>query len=425
MTPTAERTSSLADGRILGLIAFLALPVALFAPKGMAPLFGVAGLSCLIANLAHKRGWPVMAGWSMALAAGFAMLSAASAIWSMTPGVSLKGALVLGLVLILGLLLASTARRLQGASKHAFETGLIAGGVLGLAIIGIEVSFGDPLYSAALRLIGRPPETAAVLLRSINQGAAVTAIFLLPWAVVVRRRFGSAWAGVGLAVGVGVLAACEADSQKVALVVGLAAALITLLGGKSALRGFSVLFVVGVLSAPWVVTMLPDPLQPNNSAAVLPGSSQHRLVIWQTTAGLIFKRPLLGSGFDTARAFYGADKKVEYHFGGEGANTKWANLFEPIPLHPHNGVLQVWLELGLVGALLFAGSLFFIMGRLAVIRNNFERSMLSGAFVTGLTIFSVSYGAWQGWWLGAIWLMIAFGVASVADPTDDGARERP
>ena len=25
-------------------------------------------------------------------------------------------------------------------------------------------------------------------------------------------------------------------------------------------------------------------------------------------------------------------------------------MYEPIPLHPHNAVLQVWLELGAVGA---------------------------------------------------------------------------
>jgi len=38
----------------------------------------------------------------------------------------------------------------------------------------------------------------------------------------------------------------------------------------------------------------------------------------------------------------------------------WSNVFEPIPLHVHNGILQIWLELGIGGALLLGAVLLSV-----------------------------------------------------------------
>ncbi len=400
-------------GHIFGLSALLILPIAIFVPKGIAVLFGLTALSLLIVDLAGGRKDPFRNERGMRLAAAFAILAVTSAMWSMTPGATLQKAFIFSLVLFAGLILVSTARQLGELEKRTFDIGLIAGGIIGSTVIGVEITFESPIYTFLLQSRGRSPETPIVMLRTINQGAAVAAIFLLPWTMVLKRHLGPVWASIGFLFCIIVLAFCQADTQKAALVIGVAAACIAFIGGRFFLKISSLLLVVGVLAAPWVVSALPDPLQPNSPAAELPNSSQHRLVIWQTTADHIFERPFAGSGFDTARAFYGRDQRVLNFFGGKGPNNKWVNLFEPIPLHPHNGVLQVWLELGALGAILLAVGLFFIVHRLATVENNFERSMVFGSFVTGLAIFSVSYGAWQGWWMGAIWLMMAFAAAAL------------
>jgi O-antigen ligase len=247
------------------------------------------------------------------------------------------------------------------------------------------------------------------------------AIFLLPWTMAVKRHKGPLWAGASFTIGITVLAYCPADSHKVALAIGLLAALAVFIGDRPVLKGFSFLLISGVLAAPWTVSVLPDPLQPKNTMALLPNSSQHRLVIWQTTAAHIFERPVFGSGFNTARAFYGEDQRVMNYFSGKksrGPNlipSTWVSYFEPIPLHPHNGVLQVWLELGAAGALLLAAGLFLIVRRLGGVENRFERAMVFGSFITGLVVFCVSYGAWQSWWMGTIWLMMVYGAAFCQD----------
>lgn len=413
MIRTTQRAPFLTDGLILGLSAFLTLPIAIIVPKGLVVLFVLTALLSLLAALAQKRRFLIPTGWGVRLAAAFATLCLASVMWSMTPEVSLKKALVLVLVLSAGLTLVFTARRLQGEEWRKFETGLILGVILGFSMLAIEVAFDSPLQKMLVTIKNRPVLPDNKMLALANHGAAVAAIVLPLWTLAVWRRKGPMWAAIGFAICCAILAFCQADSHKFALVTGLAAALIIIPFGRSALKGFSIFFIVGVLLAPWVVTMMPDPLEPNNGATFLPASSQHRLVIWQTTAGHILEHPLLGSGLNTSRAYYDRDHKVKHYFGGKTGAIRWTNSFEPIPLHPHNGVLQVWLELGAAGALILAAGLYFIVGHLAYSENNFERAMTFASFVVGLVIFSVSYGAWQSWWMGTIWLMMAFGTASL------------
>jgi O-antigen ligase len=69
--------------------------------------------------------------------------------------------------------------------------------------------------------------------------------------------------------------------------------------------------------------------------------------------------------------------------------------------HPHNAFLQLWAELGLVGAILaalLAVRLFDAVGRLKPLLQPF---VLTWIAVTS-AIALVSHGAWQAWWVAAI-----------------------
>ena len=78
-------------------------------------------------------------------------------------------------------------------------------------------------------------------------------------------------------------------------------------------------------------------------------------------------------------------------------------LTEPIPLHPHNGILQVWLELGFLGALALVGILLAIINVISkTCRSAIEIAMAYAALSSALMLVSVSYGIWQNWWLAAL-----------------------
>ena len=85
-----------------------------------------------------------------------------------------------------------------------------------------------------------------------------------------------------------------------------------------------------------------------------------------------------------------------------------------IPLHTHNAALQLWLELGSVGAALAAAFFAWIVYRIVAWTgvNRRDGAMAAATLVSYLVIGGLSFGIWQEWWLalGAI-AAIACGMA--------------
>jgi O-antigen ligase len=78
-----------------------------------------------------------------------------------------------------------------------------------------------------------------------------------------------------------------------------------------------------------------------------------------------------------------------------------SRMFSPgIQLHPHNGALQIWLELGIVGV--FAVAAFWVLVFLRLSRKERDPAVVvAAASCTAYLVFgSVSFGVWQEWWLG-------------------------
>ena len=71
-------------------------------------------------------------------------------------------------------------------------------------------------------------------------------------------------------------------------------------------------------------------------------------------------------------------------------------------------VMQVWMELGAVGvALLYAT---VITGARAVLARSQDirvAAAIMGTFVSMLTIWLLSFGVWQGWWMSVLGLAAA------------------
>ena len=78
-----------------------------------------------------------------------------------------------------------------------------------------------------------------------------------------------------------------------------------------------------------------------------------------------------------------------------------------LPLHPHNAALQLWLELGVPGAVLFALFAALLWRALATARWPRLYAAATGAGLTVALVASfTTYGVWQEWWLGALCLSL-------------------
>jgi exopolysaccharide production protein ExoQ len=145
-------------------------------------------------------------------------------------------------------------------------------------------------------------------------------------------------------------------------------------------------------------------------------SAAHRLEIWSFVAEHIRQRPVAGWGLDAARRLPGGTTPVIIHHCDEADRPNGIALSnQTLPLHPHNAVLQVWLELGGVGVALGFGPLIFAIWhafRSPAWRTRPVQAMIAATAAAAVSISLISFGIWQEWFLSGLFIAAAFVVLS-------------
>jgi O-antigen ligase len=376
----------------LAAAALLLPPLGVLAPAGAAPLLAGAAIAVLLAGGRSIRGGLGALPVPAALLAAFGLWGMLSAAWSLVPGHSLlEGARFL-VTAFAGLVLLAGAGTVDEGGRRRVGAALLAGLALGLAAVAIEVAGDFPLR----RLGGGKPAIIPIVV--LDRGAQILVLAAVPAAAALRRR----WTILLLALAVA-LALWPLRSS--ASVVSLAAAILAFLAGLARPR------LVGAAGAAiFVLLTVAMPVAQPSRATIgashqafpsIRTSAQHRLVIWRWAAERIAERPLLGWGMDAARTIPGGATEV-----GDYMDLRPYGLDltgQVMPLHPHDAILQWWLELGLVGAVLGAVLAAFLW-RQAARAGAFPLALVAAAMPPLL----LSFGIWQSWWLATLFLVAAF-----------------
>ena len=397
------------------------LPVAILLAKGIAPLFAVTAVAVIVLGILHNRSVPLLPGLvagSLAVMAGEALLTW---FWSIAPNDTLKTGSSLAVTFFGGAVLIAAAARLDPREKRVFENGMILGGAIGFPLIAFEFATDAWLSQFLYGLAGKKlflvegGHTSA-----LNPGMASTALYFWPWALIMRARYGASVSFLSIAAAVSLIFLSNADAMIVGLGVGIVVFAAGLALPKRMPMILGAVVAVGVLMAPAIPGLFGDPLKSDENLKWVPNSALHRIYIWRNTVDHIKEKPVLGGGFDTSRALYGVQDRRIVEFARKIGSVAYHTKFEPIPLHPHNGVLQVWLELGALGALILMALLLAVVRAVhRFVDGTANRAAALGLFTTGLTIASISFGAWQSWWLASILLGGAFVVSALAPYSRD------
>jgi O-antigen ligase len=274
--------------------------------------------------------------------------------------------------------------------------------VAGLLLAGLDHATGNAVRAAVRGL----KETPAHLHFGLKPAASAMALWL-PLVAAAAPGLPRVWRGSILAAGAAVLLLLPGETPKIAVLAAAAAGGAALLAPRSAPRLLGASLAGAVLLMPAVLGPV---LARGVPADGLPPSAAHRLLIWDFAAARIAERPLLGWGMEGSRAVPGHDANpspealARFDIGYPVA-ARWQML----PLHPHNGALQLWLELGLPGALLGA-ALAALLGRAA--SRAARPAVAAAALASGAVTAMLSFGAWQEWWVGAA-LMAAAALAGM------------
>lgn len=369
-------------------LAFLAPGLSIYLPLALATLLVVAAALLIAARVAGNRETFTPVPSVAAALAALAILALVSDLWTINPHETLSKVPRLVLILLSGGIVVWGAAALPPKARSSMARWTLGGIFLAAVALAFERLTGGFLMSFA----GPQPDQTAFL-NLFNRGLTVCAV--LAWSGILWATRSRAWFGLlAFVVMAGLMLAFDTDAAVVAMAAGAATFGLIYAWPRTFGRIFSIVAVLAVFAAPLVHNQLPPP-KALLEGGYVPRSTYHRLLIWDFTSDRIAERPVLGWGFNSSRVIPGRNRQLD--------------TFEvALPLHPHNGALQLWLELGIGGALVGAalilaateGARRYSAGRL-------EQATASAAIASALVVVLVSYGIWQSWWMAALFIAAA------------------
>ncbi|WP_425407216.1 hypothetical protein [Hwanghaeella sp.] len=346
---------------LLCALAFLATPVGLMVPERLPLLLLIIGGLALLTNPVSGLG-PIKR--QLYLYPCFALLvwAGVSALWAPQGSRSFFGLLPLVGLSLFGLLLITYARELRDRDKTLLGRWLVPSVWAFLALFLFDRVTGHSLTALWGSGDGAMlPGTAMLLLSFPAAGMLfhaerpIQALLLLTGAGLVQ-------AGAG--------------AQEIILawiIGGIAAASAAILPRMTAVL-LGTVFSAAILAAPFL--------------AGLPGVVQHLVPGAAVMAELIWSHPFLGTGFGSLSP----------------------ECAQGDPSQPGSAVLQVWLELGIFGAVI----LCTLVGFLASAGSKgppATRAMKFGLLAAAFGLACVTHGAWQSEWLAVLFITGTFAAA--------------
>ncbi|NKB55234.1 MAG: hypothetical protein GKS00_02760 [Alphaproteobacteria bacterium] len=395
------------SGHVLGTAALLAPIAGVFAPLLIAPITIIAILG-LLANHALHHGARFHSDRPLIAAVGILLSWAViSLFWTIdTQDAVAKSAVVVGVGVI------SCAALVLGPSlieheRHALRRYVLAGVAGGFLLLFFELATSGTISQDVL---GKAPIKYSPI-NMFNRTPSVLLLFVWPAVAILWRSW--PLLAIGL-IGLGFISAylLPSTSASIAYTVGSVFFFIALSAPRGASLFLALAIAFGILTAPFLPRVAPvlDPATIRENTSSQNASLIHRLDIWAFTIKKIEERPLIGWGLNASRAIPGGDERYNLY----GRDGRVIGQGDRLPLHPHNGALQIWLELGLPGAICFAA--LFGLAALRTVRQT-ERAGAAAALAaiaTAAPIWLLSFGIWQTWWLAMLVLTAMLTTALVA-----------
>jgi len=391
-------------GNVFVATALVILPLAALAPLAIAwgallPVLWIA----IIYVRCGRYPWEGRSWLVPTALIGLVVYGALTVIWSISPDRTLHIAITLIPIVTGGWLLIGAAAQLDERARHRTSTALLFGGAIALALIGIEVATNG-LIQGLLRGAGFK---ATGNLYHLNRAASQVAILIWPLWLVLDRRLGPVVAAAGVGLAAIALFALNPDTPLLTVFAGVIFLALAYIAPRIA-QG---LMIAGVLllavAIPLYPLILPIVDSTLSSWNINDFTLRHRFAIWEFAATRTMEQPIFGWGLGTSRIVPGADG-IAGQLGGEA---------QILPLHPHNALLQLWLELGIPGILLALIAIVTILGKITrYISGRKELATALTVIFSATLIAELSYGVWQSWWLVFLWVIAALTIAIAGKP---------
>jgi len=398
LAPTIERVDAWAPA-----VVFAGLPtVGLVAgPSYSSMIIGLAVVR-LVAGWGAGRGLPSIDRSFAVLAGVFLLLCWASVTWSIAPRDSIRTSLGLTGVFV-ALLVVCAARHDRPDVVEAVFRVLLVATVVGVAVACLDMALGYPLQM----LISTKPGVSAAT--KYNRGFDY--LVLIAWPLLAHVWWRRRWWAVcvlGLTTAV-ILVVTLSLAARVAVAAGLVVLVLAWVLPRLVEIALACATVAYGLVLPLALRLIAA--RRDELAPLLKASGLHRLEIWDYMTARVLERPVLGWGLLSAKSLpIHPDELAHYVY------------VRPAGVYPHNQFLELWVELGVLGAVL--GLIFAVLVLRRVRRLPPRmRPFAYAAFASAMAVASVDYEiVTDSWWCALAASALLFGMLGhlVADANVDG-----
>ncbi|WP_172821886.1 O-antigen ligase [Magnetospirillum sp. XM-1] len=405
MTPPGLSSETIAVW-LLAAAAFVFPFLAVVAPLGITVELAILG-TAVLPFVIRVRAWRHLPVTLLALLVALVSWAAISSLWAEMPQQAATATLRLLGIFLAGLSSLAAGLALAPTALRPVRIALLAGfGLVAAPLLADQLA--GQLLTDWTDLPTRLTET-----HPVKRGIVILALLIWPIRIMMRRRFTVPVQGLAIAAMITLVMFGHSSTAKLATGAGIAVTLALMLAPRRGPGMVGALLVAATLAIPLAASHLPSPRHTFQHWTFLAPSAHHRVTIWGFTAQRIAERPILGWGMDASRGFPGGDQEVVVRRYVEGVRV--AELTEPVlPLHPHSAVLQLWLELGAVGAVMFGVFLVWLLSRVARPPAALRGDMAAAA-MAAFIMAAGSFGFWQGWWQSSFWLTAVFTLLAMKD----------
>lgn len=316
--------------------------------------------------------------------------------WSISPIDSLFGASRLILIIALYHVILKNINLLKIPGDY-FDRGMKIALIFAIVIFLVEKNTEGAIIGY-LRGVFQPFKDHSFHLFWLDRGASMLSVFSwVPIYLFLKSNEIKKAAICYIAV-LAVLLISDSDASIVAYICSaISFGLVYCFKGK--FRKVISILVLGFIFIMPTFSKLQDPEYLAENPVSMPLSYVHRLFIWKYAMNISQDSLLYGKGIDASKAVDIAEHDMILY-----NDIKMS----PLPRHPHNNVIQVALELGLVGLALFGAYIWRILG---IFDNMAKRDRKYAAscysiFINYFVIGTISFSMWQSWWLLAILYMV-------------------
>lgn len=390
------------------IFAFIIVPLlCVVVMTGLSVAAGVCGVIVFILFLFEEKRLPDIDKSILLFLIGFLVLSATSALWSQEPSFVFERTCRLFANFAGGFLLLSSLKSFQDKrSLSALFLCALFPFIVMLVYLFIEYNYFQILYTSLKGI----DQIYGTYVTPARLNWLMIAAVCFSWPLLCHLLFQKKKLMMLILLTLTLLISYQALSQSALL--GIVCSFLVfcstyVLSKKNVKRVFTAGILVILFGFPFFVSQIDKnifhvdesktiyELSPMEKL-ITTSSAFERVQIWAFTTKHIEKSPFIGHGIEAMR-FIKTPKS--HHI----VKTKeWRSVS-----HPHNGVLQLWIEFGLLGVLFTSIFFIYLLNRISRLPDySFKAATatLAALFIIG----SVGYGLWQGWWISTLFLSAAY-----------------